>query len=132
MNISAAARLTGLSSKMIRHYEQIGLLRDVTRTESGYRQFSQRDIEVLRFIRRARLLGFSMGQIAQLIELWQDPQRESRQVRRVAQAHLVDVEHKLDELLQMKDTLEQLIHACHGDDTPDCAILDILTDRDSP
>lgn len=127
VNIGTAARQSGLSAKMIRHYEHIGLLRSVARTEAGYRQFSHRDIEVLRFIRRARLLGFPIQQIDQLIRLWQDPQRESRQVRSVAQTHLDDVEHKLAELQQMKHTLEQLISACHGDETPDCAILEQLT-----
>ncbi|MEX1197179.1 MAG: Cu(I)-responsive transcriptional regulator [Pseudohongiellaceae bacterium] len=131
MNIGTAARQSGLSAKMIRHYERTGLLRPVARTEGGYRQFSQRDIEVLRFIRRARLLGFSIPQIDRLIHLWQDPQRESRQVRSVARGHLDDVEHKLAELQQMKRTLQQLIDACHGDEAPDCAILDQLTASDS-
>ncbi|MGM0633129.1 MAG: Cu(I)-responsive transcriptional regulator [Pseudomonadota bacterium] len=130
MNISIASRQSGLSPKMIRHYEQTRLLRPVARSASGYRQFSTRDIEVLRFIRRARLLGFSIQQIDRLIRLWQDPRRESREVRSVAQAHLNDVEHKLRELQQMKHTLEQLIEACHGDATPDCAILDQLSDSD--
>jgi MerR family copper efflux transcriptional regulator len=116
---------------MIRHYEQTGLLRVVTRTDAGYRQFSEQDIQVLRFIRRARLLGFSIQQIDQLIRLWQNPHRESRQVRSVAQVHLDDVEHKLYELQQMKRTLEHLISFCHGDEAPDCAILDQLTASDA-
>lgn len=132
MNIGTAARQSGLSTKMIRHYEHTGLLRPVARSNGGYRQFSSRDIEVLRFVRRARLLGFSIQQIDRLIRLWQDPQRESRQVRSVARDHLDDVEHKLAELQQMKSTLEQLISACQGNETPDCAILDQLTASDSP
>lgn len=131
MNISTAARQSGLSTRMIRHYELTGLLRSVARSAGGYRQFSASDIEVLRFIRRARLLGFSIQQIDQLIRLWQDPQRESRQVRSVARAHLDDLEHKLTELQQMKYTLEQLIADCHGDEAPDCAILDQLSAADT-
>jgi len=131
MNITAAALQSGLSARMIRHYEQTGLLRAVTRSGAGYRQFNAHDIQVLRFIRRARLLGFSIPQIDRLIRLWQDPGRESREVRSVAQGHLEDVEHKLAELQHMKHTLEQLIAACHGDETPDCAILDELTNPDT-
>lgn len=131
MNIGTAARQSGLSAKMIRHYEHTGLLRAVARSTGGYRQFSSRDIEVLRFIRRARLLGFSIQQIDRLIRLWQDPRRESRRVRAVARDHLDDVEHKLAELEHMKRTLEELISACQGDDTPDCAILDQLTATDT-
>ncbi len=127
MNIGNAASKSGLSAKMIRHYERTGLLKQVQRTDAGYRKFSQRDIEILRFIRQARLLGFSIQQIDDLLTLWQDPRRSSRNVKAVAEQHLAEVNEKLQELQQMKNTLKTMIAACHNNDTPECAILDQLS-----
>lgn len=117
---------------MIRHYENTGLLNPIHRSASGYRQFNERDVNILRFIRQARLMGFSTQQINKLITLWQDPQRSSRQVRSVASQHLHEVRQKLTELQQMESTLEHMINACHGNDNPTCAILDTLSPTPDP
>jgi Cu(I)-responsive transcriptional regulator len=126
MNIGQAASASGVSAKMIRHYESVGLLPAAARTESGYRQYSERDLHTLRFIRRSRDLGFSLDEIRDLLSLWHDRRRPSRQVKALAQVHLEDLEHKLAELQAMKQTLQHLVHCCHGDDRPDCPILDEL------
>ena len=131
MNIGEAARLSGLSAKMIRHYEQIALLTPAARTAAGYRQYTASDIEVLKFIRQARVLGFSMAQIHDLLRLWQDPSRSSRAVKLLAQQHLADVEHKMAELAAMQATLKHMIHACSGDENSHCAILEQLSQKTS-
>lgn len=128
MNIGDAAKATGVSAKMIRHYESVGLFPEAQRTEAGYRQYGDKDIGRLRFIRHARDLGFSLDQIRELLGLWQDRRRPSRQVKALAQAHLQELEQKLQELNEMKATLEHLVHCCHGDDRPDCPILETLAD----
>lgn len=127
MNIGEAAKLSGLSAKMIRHYEQIKLLKPAERTAAGYRQYDAQNIEVLTFIRQARLLGFSIAQIDELLGLWQDPERPSRAVKQVAQQHLHEVEHKMRELAAMQTTLQQMINACPGDEGSACAILEQLS-----
>ncbi|MBI3346325.1 MAG: Cu(I)-responsive transcriptional regulator [Burkholderiales bacterium] len=126
MNIGAAAQASGMSAKMIRHYESIGLLAAPARSEAGYRVYGEREVHLLRFIRHSRDLGFSLAQTAALLGLWQDRARSSRDVRALAQAHLAEVETKLAELHAMKATLQDLLHSCHGDDRPDCPILDTL------
>lgn len=126
MNIGEAAEAAGVSPKMIRHYEQIGLVPAAARSGSGYRQYGEREVSVLRFIRQSRRLGFSMEEIADLLGLWSDGQRASRKVKAVAQRHLADLEEKMRELTQMKDALERLIASCPGDDDPHCAIIDEL------
>ncbi|MEF7615152.1 Cu(I)-responsive transcriptional regulator [Aquincola sp. MAHUQ-54] len=126
MNIGQAARASGVSAKMIRHYEQVGLLPAARRTEAGYRQYTEADMHTLRFIRHARDLGFPIAQIAELVGLWQDRQRPSRQVKALAQAHIDALDSKARELLAMKASLQHLVHCCHGDDRPDCPILDTL------
>lgn len=126
MNIGQAAQATGVSAKMIRHYEGIGLIPAATRTDAGYRLYGERDIHTLNFVRHARDLGFSLAQIGELVGLWQDRSRPSRQVKALAQAHIQALEKKAHELLAMKATLEQLVHCCHGDDRPDCPILETL------
>lgn len=126
LSIGQAATASGVSAKMIRHYEQIGLLPAARRTEAGYRQYDQRDLHTLGFIRHARDLGFPLQQIDELLGLWHNRQRPSRQVKTLAIAHLQALEKKTQELLAMKKTLEQLVHACHGDDRPDCPILSNL------
>jgi MerR family copper efflux transcriptional regulator len=126
MNIGMAAKASGVSAKMIRHYEQVGLLPEPNRTEAGYRQFSEAEVHTLQFIRRARDLGFSIAQIGELVGLWQNRKRPSRQVKALAQAHIQELEQKAQELLAMKATLEHLVHCCHGDDRPECPILEQL------
>lgn len=129
MNIGDAAKAAGVSPKMIRHYEQTGLLPQAERSESGYRLYSEREISVLRFIRQSRRLGFSMLQIAELIGQWGDAHRSSRQVKTIAQRHLADLEEKLKEIAEMKAGLEQLVEACAGDDHAHCAILEKLASQ---
>ncbi len=126
MNIGRAAQASGVSAKMIRHYEEVGLLPAAARTEAGYRQYNDTDVHTLRFVRHARDLGFSIPDIGQLVSLWQNRGRPSRQVKLLAQAHIQELERKAQELLAMKATLEHLASCCHGDDRPDCPILDGL------
>jgi MerR family copper efflux transcriptional regulator len=125
-NIGEAARRSGVSAKMARHYESLGLLPAVHRTEAGYRQYGEREVHTLRFIRRARDLGFSMAEIEQLLKLWQNRRRSSSEVRRIASRHVDDLARKLAEMEAMKRSLEHLVHCCHGDERPDCPILDEL------
>ena len=126
MNIGAAARASGVSAKMIRHYESLQLLPPARRSDAGYRQYAERDVGMLRFIRHARDLGFALEQIRELLGLWQDHRRSSRQVKSLAQAHIAELDSKLKELQAMKATLEHLVHCCHGDDRPDCPIIESL------
>ncbi len=126
MNIGQAADASGVSAKMIRHYEQVGLLPAARRTESGYRQYGDNEVHTLRFIRQARDLGFSIAEISELLGLWQNRRRSSRVVKGLAQEHIQALEAKAQELLTMKATLEHLVHCCHGDERPDCPIIDTL------
>ena len=132
INIGEAARASGVSAKMIRHYEQLGLFPQPARTDAGYRQYGDREVHTLRFIRQARDLGFSLEQVGKLLNLWQNRRRSSRQVKALAQAHIDELERKLEEMHTMKATLEHLVHCCHGDDRPDCPILDRLSGEDGP
>lgn len=126
MNIGEAAKASGVSAKMIRHYEQVGLLPPASRTDAGYRQYGDTDVHTLRFIRHGRDLGFSLDQIGELVGLWQNRRRPSRQVKALAEAHIRELDLKARELLAMKASLEHLVNCCHGDDRPDCPILDEL------
>ncbi|GAB3628103.1 Cu(I)-responsive transcriptional regulator [Pandoraea terrae] len=126
MNIGEAASASGVSAKMIRHYEGIGLLPPASRTDAGYRQYSDKDVGMLRFIRHSRDLGFSLDQISELLDLWQNRKRSSRQVKALAQTHIAELDEKLKELQEMKATLEYLAHCCNGDDRPDCPIIESL------
>ena len=126
MNIGEAAGASGVSAKMIRHYEGIGLLPRASRTDAGYRQYGDKDVRMLRFIRHSRDLGFSLEQIRELLDLWQNRRRSSRQVKSLAQAHIAELNAKLSELQEVKATLEHLVHCCHGDDRPDCPIIESL------
>ncbi|MGZ5207293.1 MAG: Cu(I)-responsive transcriptional regulator [Caldimonas sp.] len=125
-NIGEAAARSGVSAKMVRHYESLGLLAKVGRTEAGYRQYGDKEVHTLRFIRRARDLGFSMVEIAQLLKLWQNRRRASGDVKRIALAHVADLDRRMEEMAAMKRTLARLADCCHGDDRPDCPILDEL------
>lgn len=126
MNIGEAAQASGVSAKMIRHYEDIGLVPKVARTEAGYRVYHERDVHLLRFVRQGRVLGFSMKQIGDLMGLWLDQSRPSRKVKQLANEHIAELDAKIRELQLMKSTLQQLAHDCHGDNRPDCPILDAL------
>ena len=126
LNIGQAASASGVSAKMIRHYEAVGLLPAAARTESGYRQYAEADVRTLRFIRHARDLGFSIPEIGRLVGLWQDRARPSREVKALARQHIRDLEEKAQELLAMKSALEHLVHGCRGDDRPDCPIIESL------
>ena len=123
MNIGQAAAQSGVSAKMVRHYESLGLLPAVHRTEAGYRQYGDKQVHTLRFIRRARLLGFSMAEIAELLKLWQNQQRASADVKRIALSHVADLERRIAEMEAMRQTLQQLAHCCQGNSRPDCPIL---------
>lgn len=125
-NIGEAAARSGVSAKMVRHYESLGLLPKVGRTDAGYRQYGDKEVHSLRFIRRARDLGFSMAEIGQLLKLWQNRRRASADVKRIALAHVADLDRRMDEMATMKRTLERLADCCRGDDRPDCPILDEL------
>jgi MerR family copper efflux transcriptional regulator len=126
LNIGEAAHASGVSAKMIRHYEAIGLMPAARRTASGYRVYDEEDIRVLQFIHRGRALGFSLENIAGLLALWQDKNRASADVRRLAEQHIGELDRKIAELESMKRTLEALAHSCHGDQRSDCPILDDL------
>ena len=126
VNIGQAARQSGVSAKMVRHYESLGLSPALSRTEAGYLQYSGREVHTLRFIKRSRDLGFSMKEIAELLKLWQNRGRSSADVRRIADKHAAELAQRIDAMQAMQRTLAQLIHCCHGDDRPDCPILDDL------
>jgi MerR family copper efflux transcriptional regulator len=123
MNIGQASAASGVSAKMLRYYESIGLILRAGRTEAGYRVYSATDVNTLRFIRRARDLGLSIERIKLLVGLWRDRERSSADVKRVAQEHVAELEAKILELTAMRDTLQELADACHGDQRPDCPIL---------
>jgi MerR family transcriptional regulator, copper efflux regulator len=127
MNISSAADASGVSAKMIRYYEEIGLLKPPARRTNGYRDYGSREIHELRFIGRARSLGFSMDEIAALTSLWRDQRRPSRDVKAIATTHLTTLETRAAEIQSMIRALQTLVHACHGDQQPECPILDELS-----
>jgi MerR family gold-responsive transcriptional activator of gol and ges genes len=126
VNIGVAAASSGVTAKMIRHYETIGLLRPADRRANAYRDYGERDIHELRFIRRARRLGFSIAEIGELLALWRNRGRPSREVKRIAEAHIDDLQSRIAEMQGMANTLRELVAACHGDDRPDCPILNDL------
>lgn len=131
MNIGEASKASGVSAKMIRYYEQTGLVPPAHRTSSGYRVYSEPDIHRLRFIRRARDLGFSASEISNLLDLWNDKSRQSSHVKRLAKTHIAELQQKISGLQQMAVTLQTLIDCCAGDERPDCPILDNLERIDS-
>ena len=123
MNIGEASRQSGVSAKMIRYYEKIGLISAPARTDSQYRSYGDSDVHALRFIRRARDLGFSVEQMKTLLALWNDRGRASADVKAIALEHIAELERKAASIAQMTDTLRHLVRNCHGDDRPDCPIL---------
>ncbi|WP_307727614.1 Cu(I)-responsive transcriptional regulator [Massilia sp. ST3] len=126
LNIGEAARASGVSAKMIRHYESIGLIGAARRTDAGYRVYTGQDVRVLQFVHRGRALGFSLDQIRDLLALWQDKGRASADVRALARSHIDELNRKIAEMEAMRRTLESLADSCHGDARSDCPILDDL------
>lgn len=127
VNIGRAAQLSGISPKMLRHYESLGLLAEVPRTDSNYRQYGLADVHTLRFIRRARDMGFGLDAITELVSLWHNRKRSSASVKRITQKHLDDLAQRIEALQAMQRTLGHLLHLCPGDGRPDCPILDDLS-----
>ena len=125
-NIGEAARRSQVSNKMVRHYEVLGLLPGIDRTDAGYRLYSDKEVHTLRFIKRSRDLGFSMAEIAELLKLWQNRRRSSVDVQKIALQHVLDLEQRMGEMQVMKNTLQTLIDCCQGNDRPDCPILNEL------
>jgi Cu(I)-responsive transcriptional regulator len=126
MNIGEAAAASGVSAKMIRYYEETGLIPPAGRTASGYRTYGPKEVQILRFVRRARDLGFPMEKVADLLALWRDRSRASADVKHLAQAQVEALELRIREMQEMKATLQHLVHSCAGNDRPDCPILDDL------
>jgi MerR family transcriptional regulator, copper efflux regulator len=129
MNISAASTASGVSAKMIRHYEALGLVPGVRRSDAGYRQYDEATVHMLRFIRRARDLGFDTKEIGALLQLWRNKRRSSAEVKRIAAKHVAALDERIAALQAMQRTLSHLAHHCHGDERPDCPILDDLAGR---
>lgn len=127
-NIGQAAARSGVTAKMIRYYESMGLLSPVARTEAGYRQYGDSEVHTLRFVGRARNLGFGMDEIAELLKLWQNRHRASADVRRIALVHIANLERRVSQMVSMKHTIEVLAASCHGDERPACPILDELAE----
>ncbi|MCE0851041.1 Cu(I)-responsive transcriptional regulator [Pseudomonas asiatica] len=123
MNIGQAARRSGLSTKMIRYYESIGLLKPATRSDSGYRLYQAEDLHSLAFIKRSRDLGFSLEEVGKLLTLWHDRQRASADVKALAMQHIDELNRRIEELVSLRDTLGELVSHCQGDERPDCPIL---------
>lgn len=128
MNIGQAAAASGVSAKMIRYYESIALITPPARTEASYRVYAGEDVHTLRFVKRARSLGFSIEETRELLALWRDKSRASADVKRFAQKHIADLETRIAELQGMAQTLRHLAHNCHGDGRPDCPILEDLAE----
>jgi Cu(I)-responsive transcriptional regulator len=127
VNIGTAARLSGISPKMLRHYESLGLLGTVNRTDSNYRQYSLADVHTLRFIRHSRDMGFGLDAIAELVSLWHNRRRSSASVKRIAQKHRDELSQRIEALQAMQRSLDSLLHLCPGDGRPGCPILDDLS-----
>lgn len=128
-NIGQAAEASGISAKMIRHYEDVGLVPPASRTFSGYRTYNHRDVHMLRFIKHSRDLGFSIKQIGDLLSLWRDQNRPSSKVKSMATEHIEMLDRKIQELSAMKLELTRLVSCCHGDMRPDCPILNSLSEE---
>ena len=132
LDIGRASKESGVSVKMIRHYETIGLLKNVARTYANDRVYSDKDVHTLRFIKRGRTLGFSMDDIRELLALWQNKSRPSASVKKISGGHIQDLKRRIHEMQSMVATLEHLTHNCHGDSRPDCPILEDLARSTGP
>ncbi|WP_374311908.1 Cu(I)-responsive transcriptional regulator [Dongia sp.] len=132
LSIGAAAKASGVSAKMIRHYESIGLLPRAERSNGNYRLYATQDVHNLRFIHRARSLGFPLETIRELLALWRNRQRSSAQVKKLALTHVATLEAKIAEMQEMAAALKHLAHNCHGDERPDCPILEGLAAGKAP
>ncbi len=128
MNIGEAAKQSGVNAKLIRHYESLGIIPKASRTESGYRTYSENEVHILTFVKRARALGFSMKEIKKLVGLWRNRSRASSEVKTMAMVHVKNLEVKINDLEMMRSTLLKLAKNCHGDGRPDCPILESLSD----
>jgi Cu(I)-responsive transcriptional regulator len=126
MNIGRLSGLTGITAKTIRYYESIGLIPEPPRTPGGYRDFGETDVETLRFVSKARLLGFPLKDVTELVSLWQDRDRSSAEVKALTERHIAEIEQRIGELESVRRTLLDLSRRCHGDARPDCPILDDL------
>ena len=126
MNISKAAESSGISAKMIRYYETVGLIRPVRRTANGYRDYGEQDVAILKFVQRSRALGFPVKDIADLLALWRHRSRSSAKVKAIASGHIGEIDRRIAELESIKATLSKLVECCHGDERPECPILDDL------
>ncbi|WP_135077930.1 Cu(I)-responsive transcriptional regulator [Terasakiella sp. SH-1] len=131
MNISKVSKLTGVTAKTIRYYESINLMPEPARAENGYRDYSDQDVEILRFIQSARKMGFPLKDVGNLLALWKDKNRASRDVRELAQRHIDEVEARIKELEGIRHTLKNLVDCCQGDDRPDCPILNSFAKEDN-
>ncbi|RYG67034.1 Cu(I)-responsive transcriptional regulator [bacterium] len=129
MNIGEAAKVSGVNAKLIRHYESIGIVPKVSRTGSGYRVYTENDVHMLSFVKHARGLGFSMKEIKRLVSLWRNRSRASREVKALAETHIETLDRKINELQEMRDTLQHLARNCHGDSRPECPILESLAEK---
>jgi len=126
MNISEAAKKSGVNHRLIRHYESIGIIPKAGRSAGGYRLYKEADVHMLAFVKRARSLGFPMKEIKKLVSLWRNKSRKSQEVKKLALTHLKELESKIQELQEMAGSLRHLAHNCQGDDRPDCPILAAL------
>lgn len=126
MNIGQAAEASGVTAKMIRYYESIGLILEANRTDSGYRQYTTQDVQTLRFIKRSRDLGFSIDRIKTLLSLWGDRRRKSADVKKLARLYIAELDQDIEKLQSIRNELQHLANSCHGDHRPDCPILDEL------
>lgn len=124
MNIGQASERSGVSAKMIRYYESVGLLPSAARRPNGYRDYGDQEVAVLQFVRRTRDLGFSLDEVSALLALWSNKRRPSREVKRMAEQHIADLEHRISEMRTVMKTLRGLAKTCHGDERSDCPILD--------
>lgn len=126
INIGEAAKISGVNSKLIRHYESIGIIPKASRSDAGYREYTEADVNVLMFVKRARSLGFSMNEIKKLVSLWRNKSRNSADVKQLAVSHMNELERKVSELQSMIKTLRHLAKNCHGDNRPECPIIESL------
>ena len=131
MKIGEVANASGVPAKTIRYYESVGLIPAATRADNGYREYAANDVQTLRFIQRARSLGFSVEAIGELLPLWRDRSRASADVRGIALRHVEEVERKIEQLQGVRDALLDLVHRCHGDDRPECPIIERLADGEA-